>query len=63
MVGWMGRAWKTLLYTLTPIYDTVSTVELNFAFLLTYNKRDNFSGPMVGWMGRAWDNNSPHTTQ
>ncbi|GFN12017.1 uncharacterized protein AtWU_01814 [Aspergillus tubingensis] len=47
MVGWMGRAWKTLLYTLTPIYD----------------KRDNFSGPMVGWMGRAWDNNSPHTTQ
>ncbi|RAK83724.1 hypothetical protein BO79DRAFT_233012 [Aspergillus costaricaensis CBS 115574] len=35
MVGWMGRAWKTLLYILTPIYDT----------------RDNFSGPMVGWMG------------
>ncbi|OJI80667.1 hypothetical protein ASPTUDRAFT_194058 [Aspergillus tubingensis CBS 134.48] len=31
MVGWMGRAWKTLLYTLTPIYDT----------------RDNFSGPMA----------------
>ncbi|GAA86397.1 hypothetical protein ASPFODRAFT_61637 [Aspergillus luchuensis CBS 106.47] len=35
MVGWMGRAWKTILYILTSIYDI----------------RDNFSGPMVGWMG------------
>ncbi|GLA58695.1 hypothetical protein AtubIFM54640_008797 [Aspergillus tubingensis] len=38
MVGWMGRAWKTLLYTLTPIYDKASAT----------------SQALVGWQGRAW---------
>ncbi|PYH71343.1 uncharacterized protein BO88DRAFT_479533 [Aspergillus vadensis CBS 113365] len=41
MVGWMGRAWKTILYILTPIYNTGLTASAT-------------SQALVGWQGRAW---------
>ncbi|PWY65125.1 hypothetical protein BO83DRAFT_392255 [Aspergillus eucalypticola CBS 122712] len=70
MVGWMGRAWKTLLYTLTSIYDTarqhfwphgwVDGTGLEDYIIYTCSVSTQgltasaTNQALVGWQGRAW---------
>ncbi|PYH32389.1 uncharacterized protein BO87DRAFT_417425 [Aspergillus neoniger CBS 115656] len=71
MVGWMGRAWKTLLYILTPIYDTARQHFWPHGWVDGMGLEDHIiytcsvltqgltasakSQALVGWQGRAWD--------
>ncbi|RAH51863.1 hypothetical protein BO85DRAFT_443621, partial [Aspergillus piperis CBS 112811] len=70
MVGWMGRAWKTLLYILTSIYDIARQLLWPHGWVDGMGLEDHIiytcsvltqgftasatSQALVGWQGRAW---------